>query len=195
MNVKRDITLIVIGAMMNAYGLSAILQPNDVSNGGFVGLSIIVHFFIPTISIGTALLLFKIPVFIVGVIILGHKTGLRTILSMVAISGFIDLFVAYPLGHFPPLIAAIIGGSLMGSGASLMIKGGGSTGGFSVVGQIANLKTGFPIGRTILILNVIVLGLTAFIFGLGTFLYTLVNVFVNTTIIDLLRTKQREKGL
>ncbi|WP_399168097.1 YitT family protein [Tepidibacillus sp. HK-1] len=50
-------------------------------------------------------------------------------------------------------------------------------------------------GRFILFLNMIVLGITAWVFGLSTFLYTLVNLFVITTTIDLLKTKQREKGL
>ncbi|WP_339064211.1 YitT family protein [Tepidibacillus marianensis] len=184
----------LMGAMLNAYGLSALIRPNGVSNGGFVGLSIIVNHFVPNLSIGTALLLFKIPAFLVGVYMLGIKTGLRTIVSMLAISAFIDVFAYFSIG-LHPLVAAILGGLLMGGGASLMIKGGASTGGFSVIGQIINLKTGFPIGRAILFMNSVVLLLTALVFGIGTLLYTLVNLFMNSSTIDLLKTKQRAKGL
>jgi len=187
--------LILMGAMLNAYGLSAFIRPNGVSNGGFVGLSIIVNHYLPTISIGTALLLFKIPAFLAGIYVLGIKTGLRTIVSMVAISVFIDVLTLFPIGGVHPILAAMIGGVLMGSGASLMIKGGGSTGGFSVLGQIINLKTGFPIGRSIFLMNTVVLGLTAIVFGFGTLAYTIVNLFMNSSMIDLLKTKQRAKGL
>ena len=83
--------------------------------------------------------------FFIGLIFLGKKFALQTLLSTILSPIFIFLFklswfdgLHNQMNQFDPVVCAIIGGLLSGTGCGIIYRIGGSTGGFDIPGIIIN---------------------------------------------------------
>ncbi len=83
----------------------------------------------------------NMPVFMLGIKIMGSKYGLRSLLGMVISSLLIDFFhevLKVPSATDNAILAAIYGGVMLGVGLGLVFRGRASTGGSDIIGQILN---------------------------------------------------------
>ena len=183
--------------------------------GGLTGLGIVLYesFKIP---LGTTILIFNIPLLIVGSIFLGKDFGVKSIYGIIMMSVFIDVIkgVVYPLllpnipiyllqdpatidymNSVVPLLAAIFGGVLLGIGLGIVLAYRGSTGGSDVIAQIALnyhvAKAGhaFIVIDSIVIMSAgIVFGLSksSFAYGVTSILLGLSSLIVSSLVIDFI---------
>lgn len=135
-----------IGCMVLAFSLVWFLQPNSLAPGGVTGFAIVVYD-ITQIPIDITNLAINIPLFIIGVIVLGKRFGLKTAYGTVALSFFIRFFYLFGERIFQGnpilvtddlLLTAIYGGVFSGIGLGIVFKSGGTTGGTDLAGAILN---------------------------------------------------------
>ncbi len=136
-----DYITITIGTFLIAIGLILFLQPNTIAPGGVTGLAVIIQKMIG-IPIDITNLGINIPLFVMGVKVLGKKFGLKTAYGTAMLSLFIRMILIL-LGENnfiveDLLLASIYGGALMGIGIGLVFKVGGTTGGTDLAGAILN---------------------------------------------------------
>ena len=82
---------ILIGAALMGLSIVLFLSPNKIAAGGVSGLSVVInHLF--NIPIGLTMLVFNIPLFLIGLKVLGKRFGIRTLFGMIAFSLFTDFF-------------------------------------------------------------------------------------------------------
>lgn len=181
-------TGINIGAMLLALSLELFLVPHKIAPGGVSGLSnIIYHTF--GITVGISMLIFNIPLFILGIKFLGKAFGARTLFGMIFVSIYTDLFhflIKNPNLTDNTLLAAIYGAVLMGLGLGIAFKFGGSTGGTDIVVQIAAKYSNISTGSIIIILDTFIISLAGIVFrSMDLVLYALLALYISSKLVDI----------
>src|SRR5690606_30516786 len=98
------------------------------------------------------MLALNIPLFLIGLRVLGAHFGAKTVVGTVAV-GLLTDFLA-PLTSsltFDPALAAVYGGAMSGIGIGLVFRAGGSTGGTDIVAQLLHRWLRFGRGRMLLV--------------------------------------------
>src|SRR5512141_3204572 len=185
-----DYAQLTLGAGLIAFGLDLFLVPNRIVSGGLTGIATILHVTLGT-PVGVVVLLLNIPLFIAGARWAGGlRFAARTIYATVSMSILTDVLAPLVAGIPPitqPLLYTLYGGLLDGVGMGLVFRAQGTTGGTDIVARLANHFRGVPMGQTMLIVNVAVLALAAFFFGIEPALYALIVTFVAARVVDVVQ--------
>ncbi len=155
---------IALGAFLAAISIRVFLFPNNLIDGGIVGLALIGARLAGDQFLSLFLILFNLPF-----IYLAYRHIRRTFVIQMAIStGLFAFFLMLSEKITPffgdPLEIIVFGGALLGIGVGLMIRNGGSTDGTEVLGIIINKKKGFTVGQVVLVINIFVFSLYGWIF-------------------------------
>jgi len=136
-----EAVVINVGIILIALGLIWFLEPNTIAPGGVTGLAIVIERLIG-VPIYLTNLMINIPLFILGIIVLGKGAGAKTAYGTLGLSFFLVVLAKVEFTHVPatedPLLASIFGGVVVGIGIGLLFKVGGSTGGTDLAGAILN---------------------------------------------------------
>ena len=145
----KNLLLTFFGTLVLAFGTAVFLIPFNLIAGGVSGIAIVIDMLVGaefiTVDIVVALLSWLL--FFAGLILLGRSFALKTLVSTVVYPPALSLFLLlvspdvfggyfYLAGSEHPeiafIIAAIVGGALVGAGCALAFLGGGSTGGVDI---------------------------------------------------------------
>ena len=177
---KKDISniiLILSGGFLFGFGINAFFIPHKLLSGGISGLAVFIHF-LSDFDTALLVILLNIPVFILGL----RKTDKKFIffsligLFSSSVALFITKNISIPMDDI--ITSVLTGGCVCGFGTGLAFRGNGSTGGTDVLAKIVNKYFSFSISTVIFSINVIVVSLSAFGFGLDIAVYTLLSMFV-----------------
>jgi len=181
-----DAIIISLGSALFALGLDIFLEPNNIAPGGVSGIAMIINYFLPSLPIGTLIIILNIPLFFAGWKFEGKPFLLKSLFGTVVSSLLINLFSS--LYHYTsdPLLAAIYGGILIGAGLGIIFTRGATTGGSDIVGRLLKLK--FPylsMGRLVLVVDVIIITAAAITFGHFNYaLYALISLYISSIVLD-----------
>lgn len=134
------------GAFLAAIGLELFLVPNQVIDGGIVGISIMLDA-TTSMSFSALLLLLNLPFFLIGIRSMGWRFTITGIIAISLLSLFSALLSTYPPVTNDSFLAAIFGGLIDGLGVGIIIRFGGFLDGSDVVAVIADRKSVFSVGR------------------------------------------------
>ncbi|WP_025688209.1 YitT family protein [Paenibacillus zanthoxyli] len=180
-----DTTMITVGSLITALAFNLFLLPNRIASGGVSGLSVLAESWLKAEPAFTQWAL-NIPLFILGVFILGRNYGLRSLLGSIVLPLFIYLTKDGPVPTANPLLASIYGGIGVGLGLGLVFRGRGSTGGLTILAQIIQKVTGLSFSMSVVLLDGTVITLAAFVLGMEQAMYALIGLFVTGRVIDAL---------
>lgn len=181
--IKRAI-IVACGSVVAAIGLEAFLLPNQLLDGGVVGLSII-GAEILSIPLGILLFVLNLPF-----IYLGYRRLGKTF-AIASISGVIMLSIATIILHDIPtvtddaILAAVFGGVFVGFGVGLVIRSGATLDGAEIVAVLIDKRSPFSVGEIVMFMNIFIIGGAGFIFGWENAMYSLVAYFVAYKVIDI----------
>ena len=181
-----EITLILIGGFSLAIGINYFIIPNMLSEGGIIGLTVIVHYLFDW-SPGIMNFVFNMALFLAGYNFFDRRTFIYTFISIGATSAF--LYATESAGTMlteDTLLASIFAGLLVGLGIGLIFRAGGTNGGTTVLARIANQLWGWSIGKGILITDLIIVAGSVFIIGLDKAMYTLITVYIGAKAINFI---------
>jgi len=180
-------TLLLIGAMIVAVSFNLFLLPNKIASGGVAGISIILNdrLAIPPAYTQWAL---NIPLFIAGVLILGRRFGVKTLVGSIAMPLFILLTSHLESPTHDPLLASIYGGLGVGLGIGLVFRGRASTGGLDAAAQILHRLTGIRLGLALASFDGLVIASAGLLIAFENALYALIGLFVTSKTIDVIQT-------
>ena len=125
---------LIIGTLVMAMGIEFFLVPNQLSTGGFSGLSTIIYY-ITGISVGTVVLLLNIPLFIISLVKLGKSFFAKSLIGTALLSLFLNVFQSFePITH-DRFLAFIYGSVIVGIGTALILRANGSTRRIRIIGK------------------------------------------------------------
>ncbi|PRA07416.1 MULTISPECIES: YitT family protein [unclassified Paenibacillus] len=190
LKILSKVLLIIIGGFITAYGLEAILIPNNVSDGGVTGLSIVGSqlFGLP---LGILIGIINIPFVWLGYKQIGKSFALYSII------GIASLAISTSLMHHVPtiiegdtLLVTVVGGIIIGFGMGLALRNGGALDGIDMLAVLLSRKVPFGTSDLILFLNMFVFIVVSTVFGLQGAILSGLAYFIASKVIHIV-----EEGL
>ncbi|KYG90670.1 YitT family protein [Metasolibacillus sp. FSL H7-0170] len=177
---------VIVGAAIIAIGFNVFLLPNQVASGGVSGISTILNGLFGW-NAGLVQYAFNIPLFIAGVLILGKKFGVKSFIGTITLPALVIFTSDWGPWTLNPLLGAIFGGIVVGSGLGLVFKGKASTGGTDLLAQIITKFTGLTLGTSVLLIDGVIAVSAALVFDLEKGLYAIIGLYVTTKTIDIIQ--------
>ncbi|GHH98702.1 YitT family protein [Neobacillus kokaensis] len=181
---------IIIGGFIAAYGLETVLIPNNVSDGGVTGLSIVSSelFGLP---LGVLIGIINIPFIWLGYQQIGKS------FAMYSMIGIASLAVGTSLMHDMPaiiegdtLLITVVGGIILGIGMGVALRNGGALDGIDMLAVLLARKLPFGTSDFILFLNLFVFIFVSIVFGLQGAILSAIAYYIASKVIHIV-----EEGL
>lgn len=186
MKTVKEVVMIMVGTSIYAFGLVYLNIANHLAEGGVSGITLILRALFG-IDPAYSTLLINIPLILIGGKILGKRSLDYTVLGTVSLSAFLWIWQRVPLQinlQHDLLIVSLLAGLIAGTGSGLVYRMGGTTGGSDIIARILEKNYGISMGRSLLVLDVIVLLVSLTYIDLKRMMYTLIVSYVFSRVID-----------
>jgi uncharacterized membrane-anchored protein YitT (DUF2179 family) len=178
----KSIVYSAVGIFSAAFGLKGFLLPNDCIDGGATGIALLLTT-IFEIPLPLLIILVNIPFFLMGSKVIGKQFAIRTSLAILTLA-LVLVFVEFPIITNDKLLVAIFGGFFLGAGIGLNVRGQAVIDGTEVMAILFSRKLKTTIGDIILVTNVIIFGVCAYVLSIETALYSMVTYMVASRSLD-----------
>lgn len=187
------------GCFIFAMGAVMFVEPYGFAPGGTYGLSMVFHHLWDFRTELSALTM-DIPLLIIGILVIGKKFGIKTLLCTFSIPAFMwiihttygyDSLVEPGIKDIhmfrEPLLAAIFGGIVYGIGLGMIFKSRSTSGGSDIIAMILNKYTHISLGTLVIIVDGIITLSTVIAFGDWRLpMYSWIIIFIEGKVIDMI---------
>ncbi len=197
----KDYTYIIVGCLLTALAIDIFFVPFKIAPGGLAGIAtVIFHLTNGKFSVGLVILVINIPLFLLGIKNIGGAFFVKTFISTLLLSFFIDIFephthrfvekylvdISNSDSNANLLLYCIFGGVVTGIGLGIVFRAGSTTGGTDLAARILHkFLPRFSVGQILLFVDGIVVVFAAIAFKsvlLG--LYAIVAIYITSKVID-----------
>lgn len=183
----KEYSIITLGIILVAISVEYFFAPNNLAAGGVTGLAIVINNFFPKIGVGIITLIINIILFGVAFLFIDGNFGGRTIYSSLVLSlvmWIIEKFLN-PFAISKDLMIATIFGTLISAfGMALVFNKNASTGGTDILAKLLNKFFHMDIGKALLLVDLIITLLGAYVFGMDLGFYSILSVIVLGITVD-----------
>ncbi len=185
-----DLFFLVIACCVGAFATTAVMLPNGLTSGGLTGIVRILQTFVP-LDFSVMYYALAILIWIVVVVLLGMEEGKKVLVVTVLYPAILVVFEQLDfqlLEEKDVILAAIFCGVFAGVCNGLVFWRGYSFCGTESVAKIIKKKLlpHVDISKILLLLDSIIIILSAFIFGRNIALYALVTQFIGSKMVDFI---------
>ena len=181
--------------LLSSIAVNFFFQPGHVYSSGATGLAQVLSalsvrtlgFEIP---VSLTFYAINIPLLILAWYKIGHKFTIFTFITVTMSSLFIQAMPHVTLTE-DPLINAIFGGLVMGTGIGFALRNNISSGGTDIVSLTIRKRTGKNVGSISFLVNGTIMLIAGLTFGWKYALYSMITIFVSSRVTDAVFTKQK----
>ena len=178
----HKIILITFGAIITGFALASFLSPNDIIDGGVIGVSMIISN-VFSLNLGLLIIILNLPFILMA----WRKMGTR----FVFLTGYANIILAISTNYFSAihatndlLLATVFGGMILGVGVGIILKSEASLDGTEMLSLIVSRKYGFSVGEFILYINIFIYAVAGLVFGWESAMYSVLTYFIGSKVID-----------
>lgn len=188
--IMQKIALALSGSAILAFGLYNVHEMSGVTEGGILGLTLLLkHWF--NISPSISGLLLNAACYLLGWRLLGRTFILWSMLAGGGFSLFYAIFEQteplWPALAEMPLIAALLGAVFVGVGAGLSVRAGGAPSGDDALAMSIERLAGWKIQWCYLISDLVVIALSASYIALPQLLCSLLTVILSGQLVGIVQ--------
>ncbi|MDA1474818.1 YitT family protein [Bacillus changyiensis] len=181
------IIMILIGAACAAASIELFLVPNQIIDGGIIGISLILDYLFkdsPLINFALLVIVLNIPFMFYGYKHIGKTFVISTLIGIISLS-IIETLLHHVEGvTTQPVLAAVFGGLLLGFGVGLVIRNGGSMDGTEILGILLTKKLPFSVGEFVMFINIFIFTWAGFVFGFEQAMFSVMTYYIAMKTID-----------
>ncbi len=177
---------ILAGNILLGFAVAAFILPSGVIMGGATGVGIVLARFIP-LDTATIVLCVNLMALALGWAVLGWRFVVATIASSLLYPIFLGAAQRIPgIDQLTadPLLAALLGGGLVGIAVGLVMRVGSSTGGTDVVNLVLHKWTHIPVSAAVYLTDIVIMVAQALFSDPEQILYGVVLLVVETIALD-----------
>ena len=183
----KNLLLFLAGVFLSAFAFNLFYQKYNVVAGGSTGLSILLDKFID-LDISVILLILNLICLLIGLIFLGWNYAFKmlaaTFLYPLCVKGTLFLTNYIDLEDTSLFLVMVVGGGLSGFSNGLIRNSGYSPGGFYALYDTMNKYLHISIGYANTIINIILILLGGFYFGMDKAVYAIISLLVSSYVVD-----------
>ncbi|MEK4231209.1 YitT family protein [Solibacillus sp. FSL H8-0538] len=178
------IILVIIGALIFAVGLELFLVPNQVMDGGIVGISIMASHILGVPS-GVFIFTINLPFLYLGYKQIGKTFAITTAVGITVLS--VATIYLHQLEPFTTdvLLATVFGGIILGVGVGIVIRFGGSLDGTEILAILFTKRLPFSVGEIIMYVNLLIFTAAGFVFTWEQAMYSVIAYYIAAKMIDI----------
>lgn len=177
--------LITFGAFLAAFAIEGFLVPNQVIDGGIVGISMMISY-LTKINLGILLFVLNIPFILLAFQLYGKMFIFQTFYAVSVFSIFVGI-VGGKIGivTHDGLLVAVFGGMILGAGVGLVLRNSGSLDGTEILAITLTKKFPVSVGEIIMFLNIFIYTCAGFIYGWEKAMYSTLTYLAASKVIDV----------
>ncbi len=155
---------IALGAFLAAIAIRIFLLPNQLIDGGVVGIALIIARLYGDSYLSYALVVLNLPFIYLAFTQIRRSFVVQMLIAVLLFAGFLAV-----LRHITPFIGdpleiIVFGGAILGVGVGLIIRHGGCTDGTEILAILINRHKGFTVGQVVLFINIFIFAAYGLIF-------------------------------
>lgn len=179
----KNLLFLTIGAIITAFALESFLVPNNIIDGGVIGISMIVSH-ITNLNLGLLILIINTPFIIMAFKKMGAKFVVQTVYANIILAVFLNLFHHYKVtGDL--LLSTVFGGIILGFGVGVILKHEGSLDGTEMLSLVVARRFGCSVGEFIMGINVFIYLAAGKVFSWESAMYSIMTYFIASKVIDM----------
>lgn len=173
----------IAGCFIYSLGINLFFVQHQFIAGGFTGIAMIIYY-LTGFPIGVTNAVLNVPILLLSLRYMGRFYTVVTIIGTIALSLLIDATNALSALQVvqDPIIAAISGGVLIGTGCGILYRYNSNSGGLDVVGAIVKKYYNLEIGYVVFALNCVIVTVSGFFFSVETAINTLVAMYISANV-------------
>ncbi len=160
----RDLIWMGGGAFLAAVAIRIFLFPNQLIDGGTIGIGLILARLFGDTYLPYFLIALNIPFIYLAYRYIRPSFVFHMLVAILLFAGFLVLLKSAPTFSGDTLEIIVFGGAILGVGAGIIIRNGGCLDGTEIMAIIINRKRGYTIGQVVLFANIFIFGLYGWIF-------------------------------
>lgn len=186
----KNTLFILIGSAIFSFGLVHFNMQNNLAEGGFTGITLLLYNLFG-LDPSYSNLLLNIPIFLIGWKLLGRISFYYTLIGTFSVSFFLWIFQKWqfqiPLRD-DLFLAALFAGVFIGVGLGITFRYGGTTGGVDIIARLVHKYWQVSMGKTMFLFDAVVI-VASFLTYIDyrEAMYTLVAVFVAARVVDFMQ--------
>ena len=180
--------IIVLSSLCISCAFNWFLIPHHLLSGGVSGIGMLLGYF-ANLNLSITYFLLNIPLLVTGWFVLGRRFIMLTVVSVMTTSWLISVIPPSPLvtDHF---LSCVFGGVLVGIGAGISFRVGGSTGGLDILGSIFTKYLEFPIGTIMAGMNGLIIWASGYFSGnWNSALASMVSIYISGKVVDTIHVR------
>lgn len=178
----KEYIFVIIGVFSAGFGLKGFLLPNRFIDGGATGISLLLQN-VTNLNLSYFLILVNLPFLILASKTFSVKFALRSI-AAIAFLAFVVHFIEYPTITEDKLLISVFGGFFLGLGIGMAMRGGSVIDGTEVLAIFLSRKLSLTIGDILLIINILIFSVGAYILTVETALYAILTYLAAAKTVD-----------
>ena len=182
-DVIRKMIFLSIGAFIAGFAIEGFLVPNQMIDGGVVGVSMILSH-LSKYNLGLLIVILNIPFVCLALTKMGKRFVLQTFYAISMLGIATNFFHHYEVTH-DHLLATVFGGMILGLGVGIVLKNEGSLDGTEIMSLVLSKKFGLSVGEIIMAFNIFIYGASGLVFGWEQAMYSILTYFVAYRVIDV----------
>lgn len=183
---KKEISLIILGSAIMAFGIVNIHMPSQITEGGVLGLVLFSH---KVLGLDPSVMsvVFDLICYALAFHMMGWTFLQKAFVASTSFALAYKLCLALPnlLPNFyqDPFLAAVLGGIFVGVGCGLVVTQGGAAGGDDALAMVISNKMGGSISRAYLLTDSVVLLLSLTYIAPQRLIFSFITTLVSSFLI------------
>jgi uncharacterized membrane-anchored protein YitT (DUF2179 family) len=184
----RTILLMAIGSVVIASAVNGLLVNYKLFDGGANGISLIIFYLTGWPPLGAIYFLINVPILIIGWREMSLRFLVTSIIGVIFLSTALYFTRNVSISVKEMIMVPILAGIVIGAGAGVYMRFGGSCGGIDIIAQVLRKKFSIPMGNTYITINAIPLIGAVIIRDIDIALYTGVFMYVQSYVLQKVQT-------
>ena len=181
--VLKKMLFLTLGAFIAAAAIEGFLAPNNIIDGGVIGISMIASY-LTKMNLGMLVVLINIPFICLAFTKMGKKFVAQTFYAIIIFSLALNAF-HHHVATDDLLLATVFGGIILGAGVGIILKNDGSLDGTEILSLVLSKKWGLSVGEFIMGLNIFIYCGAGLVFGWEKAMYSMLTYFIAYKVIDI----------
>lgn len=186
MSVLKSIIPVMIGNIIYALVVKLFILPTNLMSSGTTGIALLANHFLG-IPVSFFILIFNVCMLILGLIVLGKKFAMTTIVSTLMYPIALEFF-NQTLGEFVitnnELLNTIFAGLGIGLALGIVLRSGASTGGMDIPPLVLNHFFRIPVSVSLYVFDFIILSSQSLYNPLERLLYGIILILLTSIVLD-----------
>lgn len=186
MSVLKSIIPVMIGNIIYALVVKLFILPTNLMSSGTTGIALLANHFLG-ILVSFFILIFNVCMLILGLIVLGKKFAMTTIVSTLMYPIALEFF-NQTLGEFVitnnELLNTIFAGLGIGLALGIVLRSGASTGGMDIPPLVLNHFFRIPVSVSLYVFDFIILSSQSLYNPLERLLYGIILILLTSIVLD-----------